>query len=111
MGRRSRLDPLEQVRIHRPDEEVRAPSERAEPEISYREVRREEPPEIQIVDPVIPPPAPPVLSPIYEVLEGARISLRGQILLLKAGRRISEETHGPGIIEYLRRAKVKIRQI
>jgi hypothetical protein len=115
--RASRPDPLEQVRIREPgdlegdlenSEVVDISSAPPGPEVPEPSpVQEPVPPP----DPVIPPPLPPAKVDTYVIQKEKRLSIRGQIVTLKPGRRISEESHGPGIIEMLKRARVNMRKL
>jgi hypothetical protein len=100
---RTKTDPLDSVRITDPQ---------ALPEVSS-----DEPVEVIPQKPVaaslprVPEPVAPVLVPKYRVLEMRRIIRYGQPIILRRGKVISEESHGPGIVEFLEKTGVKLEKI
>jgi hypothetical protein len=47
----------------------------------------------------------------YEVLEMRRVCIRGQFSTFKLGKKVSEASHGPGIIEMLQKMGVKLKLV
>lgn len=111
-----KVDTLDAVKIFNDDEEEATVNEKApKPPKDEKLEATPKPPSEPPKEPVISKPKKDQPKPKqpdrYKVLEMRHVYIRGQKCTMKAGRIISEASHGPGIVDILQRAGVKLELV
>lgn len=106
-------DPLAALKLSDPNASPVGPETETAEQSPDGNVEAPPPPDTEppAQDPEIPEPVAPVKVPKYEVQAMKRLSFKGQMITLKLGKIVSEESHGKGAIEIFKNAGVPLKLV